>query len=369
MTKFENMNRAEKLISLLNIENRKKINKNLNKTIQNYREGTKNADLMLDTLFEQLRLNELDKQARLELQNELLYVIKNAAGYHQTSDYMWNVGGKLAPLQEITQNESKKHWKGKTDKGRKVAMGQQKNGMYYGEIRDEYGDIESASTAKTKQEIDRWFDEHGIKRIKWDLKETTITGADIVGKDSNLQGDIYTRKKSSDGLHRQEPKKRKYDEDELDVDKKLQQLKKLFNDRNKTKITMSALRKILTSESIEQRSKIKHKMLAASALISEDKDCEKDLLRYYFTDGFILDESSGGSSSSTTWSNWHDVSYIVYIDATGRVKSSNSFLARVSERIDQQKLEYLLSKGITVITLDDQGQETEIKSKPSWLKQ
>ena len=39
--------------------------------------------------------------------------------------------------------------------------------MRDGEIFDEYGDIESATTKKTKQEIDKWFSEHGIKKIKW----------------------------------------------------------------------------------------------------------------------------------------------------------------------------------------------------------
>jgi hypothetical protein len=200
------------------------------------------------------------------------------------------------------------------------------------------------------------------------LRETVV-GADIVGKDSNLQGDLYKRTKGADGLNRQHPKKRKYDEDEIDIEKKLEALKKLFMSRVDTKITMTAIKKILQSESIEERSNVRQKFKAAAALLKEDKTCENDLLKYYFQDGFILNESSGGSSSSTSWNSWQSVVHKVFIDSSGRVKASNSFLARIGERVDKQKLDYLLSKGLTVISLDDQGEETEIKSKPDWLKQ
>lgn len=73
-------------------------------------------------------------------------------------------------LSEGLLNEGKSKWTGKTDKGKKVEMGQDKSGMYYGAIRDRYGDIESSTLKKTKNEVDKWFDEHGIKKIIWDNK-------------------------------------------------------------------------------------------------------------------------------------------------------------------------------------------------------
>lgn len=280
----------------LSKSNQIQIDKLIEQAIQKYKSGTDDAYTMIDRIYSKFRL-DLNEYSETEIKNNLLMILKSEAGYCLKEDYIWNVGGQLAPL-----------------------------------------------------------------------KETTITGADIVGKDSNLQGDIYKRVKSTDNLYRQEPKKRKYDEDEDEVIDKLKALLKLFNDRSKSKITMTSLKKILSNESMEQRFNIKSRLKAASALIEDSPECETELIKHYFTEGNIL-ESSGGSSSSTSWSNWQDVSYIVYIDSSGRVKSSNSFLARVSERIDQQKLEYLLSKGITIISLDANGQETEIKNKPSWLKQ
>ena len=78
-------------------------------------------------------------------------------------------------LNEVIKGQSS--WTGKTEKGRKVKMSQEKSGMYYGEIRDEYGDISSSTTAKTKQDVDKWFSSQGIKKIKWDkMNETVYAG-------------------------------------------------------------------------------------------------------------------------------------------------------------------------------------------------
>jgi len=64
--------------------------------------------------------------------------------------------------------KGKSEWTGKSGK-KKVRMGQDKGagGLYYGEIKDEYGEVESATSALLKKEIDKWFEEHGIKNIKW----------------------------------------------------------------------------------------------------------------------------------------------------------------------------------------------------------
>ena len=67
-------------------------------------------------------------------------------------------------LSEIIKGKSE--WTGKAGK-KTVKMGQDRGGLYYGEIKDEYGDVESATSAKLKKEIDKWFLEHDIKNIKW----------------------------------------------------------------------------------------------------------------------------------------------------------------------------------------------------------
>ena len=41
-----------------------------------------------------------------------------------------------------------------------ATIGQHENGIYTGEIRDEYGDIESAMTASTAAEVHQWAFEH-----------------------------------------------------------------------------------------------------------------------------------------------------------------------------------------------------------------
>ena len=245
MTKkdLENMSEAERMISLLNIDNKKEVMENLKETIKAYKNDMPDADKKLDYLFDQLQFDRLDEDSKNEIYNSFLSAIKSDAGYQLKENYLWNTGTRLAPL-----------------------------------------------------------------------RETIVTGSDIVGKDSNLQGDLYKRTKGADNLHRQEPKKRKYDEDEMDIEDKLKLLKKLFNDRNKKKITLTDIKKILQSESIEFRSIIRERLKAASALIEDEPECREQLIEHYFEDGNILNESSGGSSSSMSWNNWQGVSYEVYID-------------------------------------------------------
>jgi len=167
------------------------------------------------------------------------------------------------------------------------------------------------------------------------LKETTVTGADIVGKDSNLQGDLYHRRKHKDGLHRQEPKKRKYDEDEDDIEKKLEQLKKLFNDRNKKKITLTDIKKILQSESIEFRSIIRERLKAASALIEDEPDCKQELLEHYFTEGNILNDSSP-TSSTFNHNAWSGYRYVRLKDNV--VIATNTALVQNGSRLSNDKI-------------------------------
>lgn len=47
-----------------------------------------------------------------------------------------------------------------------ATIGQHENGIFYGEIRDEFGDIESATTKATAQEVHIWAAEHGADELK-----------------------------------------------------------------------------------------------------------------------------------------------------------------------------------------------------------
>ena len=49
---------------------------------------------------------------------------------------------------------------------RTAYLEQHENGIYLAEIRDEYGDIESACTRDTLQECFRWASERGVARIE-----------------------------------------------------------------------------------------------------------------------------------------------------------------------------------------------------------
>ncbi len=55
---------------------------------------------------------------------------------------------------------------------RKISIDQHENGMYGAEIRDEYGDVESATTGNTMNQIWEWFDYQDIdvEKIIWDDK-------------------------------------------------------------------------------------------------------------------------------------------------------------------------------------------------------
>ena len=47
-----------------------------------------------------------------------------------------------------------------------ATIGQHENGTFYGEIRDEFGDVESATTKMTAQEVHIWASEHGADELK-----------------------------------------------------------------------------------------------------------------------------------------------------------------------------------------------------------
>lgn len=57
-----------------------------------------------------------------------------------------------------------------------ATIGQHENGIFYGEIRDEFGDVESATTKATAQEVHIWAAEHGADELKLDLKGGFING-------------------------------------------------------------------------------------------------------------------------------------------------------------------------------------------------
>ncbi len=190
-----------------------------------------------------------------------------------------------------------------------------------------------------------WSTNTKLAPLEPSIKETLAQN--IVGPDSNRVGDIYSRKKDDFGIYHQEPKPKKQNKDELDIQKKLEALKKLFNSRNQQKITLSDIKKILQSESIEERSNVKSKMLAASALINEEPEIENELIEHYFFQGNILNESSGGSSSSTSWSNWSMFKYIK-VNKTGLVVHSNSFLCQAGTILTKEKQVELEGMGVKI---------------------
>lgn len=59
-------------------------------------------------------------------------------------------------------------FRGFADGHREIMMGQDDHGMHFAEVRDRHGDIESSTTKKTQQQIMKWFEEHGIKKIQWE---------------------------------------------------------------------------------------------------------------------------------------------------------------------------------------------------------
>ena len=72
--------------------------------------------------------------------------------------------------------KGKDTWTG-TSGDKKVKIGQEKNGMYFGEVRDKHGDIESSTTKKTMDQVKKWLDKQ-VKNIKW-LNEEDNSGTDM----------------------------------------------------------------------------------------------------------------------------------------------------------------------------------------------
>jgi hypothetical protein len=96
------------------------------------------------------------------------------SGYHKTAkDKDKTVSGShLYNAKKHAEKVEDLKGRGKPDgSGMKSEMGQDENGMYWGEIRDADGRVESATTAKTANEIHSWLKEHGI-----DIKNTKMKG-------------------------------------------------------------------------------------------------------------------------------------------------------------------------------------------------
>lgn len=278
MTKdFENMNRAEKMIALLNIENRKEVNENLNETIENYKNGTENAGEMFEFLFEHLGFNNIGKQEKTEIKNDFLMAIKEAAGYCLKENYNFSFGGGF--------NNS--------------------------------------------------------------LKESISTGSDIVGKDSNRIGDIYTRKKDDFGIYHQEPKAKKQDKDELDIQKKLELLKKLFLNRNTKEISIADIRKVLTSESEEQ-------LISAKQFLEQANEKSKSV-----SENFVLDYYFSESSpiTSTFSHNAYSGFKYVHLNKENIVTATNSFFVKVGNTLSKERIQELQNIGIKLYFSENLNEE------------
>ena len=171
-----------------------------------------------------------------------------------------------------------------------------------------------------------------------DIKEMTITGADIVGKDSNLQGDLYSRVKNKDNLYRQKPKKRDFDEDEEDVIDKLKKLKQLFLNRNAKDITIDDIKKILTTESEEQIFSAKQYLNEAIKMantVGNDK-----AMNYFFSE-------SSPITSTFSHSAWSGFKYI-RVNKTGLVVHSNTFLCQAGTILTSKKQAELEGMGVKI---------------------
>lgn len=56
--------------------------------------------------------------------------------------------------------DSSNYFKELMPDGREVTFGIDDNNMYFGEIRDFYGDIESATHKATMTDVHKWIEEH-----------------------------------------------------------------------------------------------------------------------------------------------------------------------------------------------------------------
>ncbi len=262
------MTKTEKMISLLNLENRNEINEMINETIQSYKDDKTDADKKLDYLFEKLQLDTLDIRAQAELKNEMLLRIKADAGYHQKSDYNFSFG--------------------------------------------------------------QGFNSGGLKE--------SIIGGDFAGPDSNRVGSLYVKKKDDFGIYHQEPKPKKQDQDELDIQKKLNALKKLFQNRNSKDISIADIRKVLTSESEEQI--FSAKQFLKEAAEKSKTISEKYVLEYYFNES---------SSISSTFSHnaWSGFKY-VHLNKENIVTATNSFFVKVGNTLTKERILELQGIGIKI---------------------
>jgi hypothetical protein len=51
-------------------------------------------------------------------------------------------------------------WIDELPNGKRVEMGQDKNGMHYAEIRDSHGEVEAGTLCKTANEVHQWIENH-----------------------------------------------------------------------------------------------------------------------------------------------------------------------------------------------------------------
>ena len=168
------------------------------------------------------------------------------------------------------------------------------------------------------------------------FNETTGTGSDISGPDSNVQGELYKRVKSTDGLHRQKPKRRDYDFEEDEVIDKLEKLKKLFLNRGQKNISLDDIKKILTEEDEEQILSAKQYLNEAAKManvVSENK-----VLNYYFSE-------SSPISSTFSQNSWSGFKY-VHLSKNNEVTATNSFFVKVGNTLSKERILELQNIGI-----------------------
>ena len=167
------------------------------------------------------------------------------------------------------------------------------------------------------------------------LKES-ITGDNIKGPDSPRIGDIYTRKKDNFGIYHQEPKAKKQDKDELDIQKKLELLKKLFQNRNKKRITLDMIRNILTTESQEQ-------LIAAKQFLQE-ADSKTKSVNEKFVVALYFSESS--PITSTFSHNAYSGFKYVHLSKDNVVSATNSFFVKIGDTLTKERIQELQAIGI-----------------------
>ena len=178
--------------------------------------------------------------------------------------------------------------------------------------------IKQSAGYHLKENYDFNFGSGFSNSLKGNMREQMTTGDNFEGPDSNRIGDIYKRTKDTQGIFRHEPKPKPQDEEEKKIEKQLQKIKDLFQNRNIKDVSIADIEKIISE--------------------------------------------SSPTTSTFSHNAWSGFKYIK-VNKTGLVVHSNTFLCQAGTKLTSQKQAELEAQDVKIYFNESLNEGTQNKNE------